>query len=115
MSKVKPRVKVPKTAEVGEIIEIKTLISHPMHSGRAVDGEGNLVPRQIINSFRVSFNSAEIMSVTLRPSISANIEVHITLTILSIMIVTARRARRAWLSPPFLSLAPCAALFFVLT
>ena len=72
MSKVKPRVKVPKTAEVGEIIEIKTLISHPMHSGRAVDGEGNLVPRQIINSFRVSFNSAEIMSVTLRPSISAN-------------------------------------------
>ena len=45
MSKVKPRVKVPKTAEVDEVIEIKTLISHPMHSGRAVDGDGNLVPR----------------------------------------------------------------------
>ena len=42
MAKVKPRVKVPKTAEIGEIIEIKTLISHPMHSGRAVDGDGNL-------------------------------------------------------------------------
>ena len=62
MTKVKPRVKVPKTAEIDEIIEIKTLISHPMHSGRAVDGDGNLVPRQIINSFRVYFNSAEIMS-----------------------------------------------------
>ena len=72
MVKVKPRVKVPKIAEVGEIIEIKTLISHPMHSGRAVDGEGNLVPRNIINSFRVAFNGAEIMSVILRPSISAN-------------------------------------------
>ena len=72
MAKVKPRVKVPKTAEIGEIIEIKTLISHPMHSGRAVDGDGNLVPRQIINSFRVYFNDAEIMSVTLRPSISSN-------------------------------------------
>ena len=72
MAKVKPRVKVPKTAEIGEIIEIKTLISHPMHSGRAVDGDGNLVPRQIINSFRVYFNETEIMSVTLRPSVSAN-------------------------------------------
>ena len=72
MAKVKPRVKVPKTAEIGEIIEIKTLISHPMHSGRAVDGDGNLVPRQIINSFRVYFNSAEIMSVELTPSVSAN-------------------------------------------
>tara|TARA_B100000900_G_scaffold377257_1_gene360549 strand:- start:163 stop:489 length:327 start_codon:yes stop_codon:yes gene_type:complete len=72
MAKVKPRVKVPKTAEIDEIIEIKTLISHPMHSGRAVDGDGNLVPRQIINSFRVYFNSAEIMSVDLKPSVSAN-------------------------------------------
>ena len=72
MARVKPRVKVPKTAEINEIIEIKTLISHPMHSGRAVDGDGNLVPRQIINSFRVYFNSSEIMSVDLKPSLSAN-------------------------------------------
>ncbi len=72
MAKVKPRVKVPKTAEIDEIIEIKTLISHPMHSGRAVDGDGNIVPRQIINSFRVYFNDSEIMSVALRPSVSAN-------------------------------------------
>ena len=72
MAKVKPRVKVPKTAEVDEVIEIKTLISHPMHSGRVVDGDGNLVPRQIINSFRVSFNGIEVMSVDLKPSVSAN-------------------------------------------
>ena len=72
MSKVKPRVKVPKTAKIDEVIEIKTLISHPMHSGRAVDGDGNLVPRQIINSFRVFFNGTEILSVELRPSVSAN-------------------------------------------
>lgn len=72
MSKVKPRVKVPKTAEIDEVIEIKTLISHPMHSGRAVDGDGNLVPRQIINTFRVSFNGLEVLSVELNPSVSAN-------------------------------------------
>lgn len=72
MAKVKPRVKVPKAAKVGDVIEIKTLISHPMHSGRAVDGDGNLVPRQIINNFRVSFNGTEVMSVELKPSVSAN-------------------------------------------
>ncbi len=72
MAKVKPRVKVPKTADVNEIIEIKTLISHPMHSGRAVDVDGNVVPRQIIHSFRVSFNGSEVMSVNLKPSVSAN-------------------------------------------
>ena len=42
MAKVKARVKVPKIAEVGELVEIKTLISHPMHSGRAVDSDGRL-------------------------------------------------------------------------
>jgi sulfur-oxidizing protein SoxZ len=35
MAKIKPRVKVPKKAAVGEIVEIKALISHPMHTGRA--------------------------------------------------------------------------------
>ena len=72
MAKVKPRVKVPNTAEAGEIIEIKTLISHPMHSGRAVDGDGNLIPQKIIKSFHVSFNGTEVMSVNLKPSVSAN-------------------------------------------
>lgn len=72
MAKIKPRVKVPKTAEVGEIIEIKTLISHPMHSGRAVDSDGNLVPRQIINNFYVTFNGSKVISIELKPSVSAN-------------------------------------------
>ena len=56
MAKVKARVKVPKIAEVGELVEIKTLISHPMHSGRAVDSDGKVVPRKIINSFTAKFN-----------------------------------------------------------
>ena len=72
MSRVKPRVKVPKNSKIDEVIEIKTLISHPMHSGRAVDGDGNLVPRQIINNFQVSFNGIKVLSVKLNPSVSAN-------------------------------------------
>ena len=72
MANVKPRVRVPKTAEVGEIIEIKTLIRHPMHSGRVVDSDGNTIPRQIITSFEAKFNGETVFSVDIKPSVSAN-------------------------------------------
>ena len=48
---VKPRVKVPKTAAAGDVITIKTLISHKMESGVRKDGDGNVIPRSIINRF----------------------------------------------------------------
>ena len=44
MSKVKPRGKVPKKATIDEVIEIKTLIRHPMHSGRMKDKDGKNIP-----------------------------------------------------------------------
>lgn len=69
---VKPRVKVPKTAAVGEVITIKTLISHPMESGQRKDKEGNLVPRSIINRFTCDFNGQNVIDVTLEPAISTN-------------------------------------------
>ena len=72
MAKIKPRVKVPKKAVAGEIVEIKALISHPMHTGRAKDKKGNVIPRKIINKFRVDFNGNEIFSVNMEPAVSAN-------------------------------------------
>ena len=72
MSSIKPRGKVPKEASFDEIIEIKTLIRHPMHSGRMKDADGKTVPRQIINAFNVKFNGKEIFKMKLEPSISTN-------------------------------------------
>ena len=43
MSSIKPRVKVPKEVSVNEVIEIKTLIRHPMHSGRMKDVDGQTI------------------------------------------------------------------------
>ena len=40
---VKARVKVPKTADVGEIVTLKTLISHKMESGLRKDSDGNKI------------------------------------------------------------------------
>jgi len=58
MADIKPRVKVPSKAAAGEVVEIKALISHPMHTGRAKDKKGNKIPRKIINKFVASFDGA---------------------------------------------------------
>ena len=69
---VKPRVKVPKKASAGDTITIKTLISHKMESGQRKDGDGNVIPRSIINRFTADFNGEDVIDVTLEPAISTN-------------------------------------------
>lgn len=71
-SDAKPRVKVPKSASAGEVITIKTLISHQMESGQRKDADGNKIPRSIINRFTCEFNGEMVVDVTLEPAISTN-------------------------------------------
>ncbi len=73
MAKSKPRVKVPKKAKKGDVINIKTLISHKMESGRRKDKKtGKLIPRRIINKFEAQFTGPTVFSANLEPSVSAN-------------------------------------------
>lgn len=72
MADAKPRVKVPKSAAAGEVIEVKTLISHPMESGQRKDKKGELIPRQIINKFVATYNGEEVISAKIEPAVSAN-------------------------------------------
>lgn len=69
---VKPRVKVPKSAAAGEVVTIKTLISHTMESGQRKDDSGNAIPRSIINRFTCEFNGQSVIDITLEPAISTN-------------------------------------------
>jgi sulfur-oxidizing protein SoxZ len=68
----KPRIKVPKEAKAGEVIPLKTLISHEMESGQRKDKDGNVIPRKIINKFACEFNGAPVFSCDIDPAISAN-------------------------------------------
>lgn len=67
-----PRVKVPKTAKKGDIIQIKTLIPHKMESGQRKDKQGKIIPRFIINKVLVTFNGTDTLRADLHPAISAN-------------------------------------------
>lgn len=69
---VKPRVKVPKKASAGEVITLKTLISHPMESGQRKDADGKLIPRSIINRFVVDFAGTNVIDMQMEPAISTN-------------------------------------------
>lgn len=67
-----PRVRVPAQAKVGELIEIKTLISHEMESGQRKNAQGAVIPRKIINKFTASFNGKPVFAADWHPAISAN-------------------------------------------
>ena len=68
---IKPRVKVPKTAAIGEIITIKALINHPMESGQRRDREtGEKTPRMIVHTFEATFNDKQIVLFELEGGIS---------------------------------------------
>ena len=68
----RPRIRLPESAKVGDVIEIKTLISHVMETGQRKESDGKPVPRFIINSFSATFAGAEVFEAELHPSISAN-------------------------------------------
>ena len=63
---------VPKTAGRGDIIEIKTLISHPMITGYVRDDQGQVVARDIIREFICRYDGEEIFRMELMPAIASN-------------------------------------------
>jgi sulfur-oxidizing protein SoxZ len=65
-------VNVPRKAKRGEIIEIKTLMSHIMETGYRHTSSGEVVPRDIITSFSCRYNGDEIFRADLFPAIAAN-------------------------------------------
>ncbi len=73
MAKIKPRVKVPRSASKGEVITIKTLINHKMESGQRKDSKtGEKIPRKIINKFVAEFNGKPVFATDILPAVSAN-------------------------------------------
>ena len=65
-------INVPAKAKRGEIIEIKTLMSHIMETGYRHTTAGEVVPRNIITSLTCCYNGVEIFRADLFPAIAAN-------------------------------------------
>jgi sulfur-oxidizing protein SoxZ len=65
-------VNVPPRATRGQVIEIKTLISHTMETGFRRTQLGAVIPRDIIRRFVCTYNGTEIFRAELHPAIAAN-------------------------------------------
>jgi sulfur-oxidizing protein SoxZ len=65
-------INVPKKAKAGDIIEIKTLVSHIMETGYRHTTSGKVIPRDIITSFTCRFEGEEIFRADLFPATAAN-------------------------------------------
>jgi sulfur-oxidizing protein SoxZ len=65
-------INVPAKAKRGDIIEIKTLMSHIMETGYRRTATGEVVPRDIITSFSCRYNGVEVFRADLFPAIAAN-------------------------------------------
>ncbi|MEQ1671292.1 MAG: thiosulfate oxidation carrier complex protein SoxZ [Hyphomicrobium sp.] len=68
----KPRIKLPDTVKTGDVIEVKTLITHVMETGNRKDSAGKPVPRDILNTFVAKYGQDEVFRAELSPGISAN-------------------------------------------
>ncbi|SNS55833.1 sulfur-oxidizing protein SoxZ [Noviherbaspirillum humi] len=65
-------INVPPTARRGEVIEIRTLIGHPMETGYRPGNDGKTLPRDIIRRFTCRYNGEVVFSAEFFPAIAAN-------------------------------------------
>jgi len=72
MALVPARVSLPVQARRGEILEIKTLIRHPMETGYRVDSRGGRIPRHIVKRFAVAYDGEEVFGMDLTQGVAAN-------------------------------------------
>jgi sulfur-oxidizing protein SoxZ len=65
-------INVPPKAKRGDVITIRTLISHDMETGYRFTTTGQRIPREIITSFVATYNGEEIFRAELHQAMSAN-------------------------------------------
>ena len=65
-------INVPANAKRGDVIEIKTLMSHLMETGFRHTETGAVIPRNIITDFSCRYNGVEVFRAELFPAFSAN-------------------------------------------
>ncbi len=70
---IKPRIKLPKTAAIDEVVTVKTLLTHRMESGRRRDPDTDeIIPRMIVHTFEATFNGRPVVTFKPEGAVSEN-------------------------------------------
>ncbi len=54
------RILVPTGIRRGDVIDVRALVEHPMHTGLFRDADGNPIPAFFINDVRVTYGDQEV-------------------------------------------------------
>jgi len=66
------RIQVPRETKLGELVEIRIVIQHPMETGYRHDDVGHPIKRNVINALSCRYNGEEIFRADLSSGIAAN-------------------------------------------
>lgn len=66
------RIVMPATAKKGQVVEVKTIIQHPMETGYRRDHRGAVIPRDIIKRYVVTYKGEEVFTADATQGIAAN-------------------------------------------
>ena len=66
------RIAMPDDIRAGEPFEVKTLITHPMETGRRPDSLGNRIPQNLITRFTCRLDGALAFEAVLDTGVAAN-------------------------------------------
>jgi len=69
---VSARISMPSQAKRGQVIEIRTIVSHHMETGFRRTERGATIARDIIDLFVCTYNGVEVFRAELHPAIAAN-------------------------------------------
>lgn len=69
---VRALLNVPITAHIGEVIEIRATVQHPMETGFRVGSDGQVLARDLVRRVECRFDGELVFAADLHPAIAAN-------------------------------------------
>jgi sulfur-oxidizing protein SoxZ len=63
---------VPAAARIGEVIEVRATVQHPMETGFRVGGDGQVLARNLVRRVECRFDGEQVFAADLHPAIAAN-------------------------------------------
>lgn len=72
MDTVRAILTAPTTARVGEVVEIRAIVQHPMETGYRLSSEGQPLARDLVRRVECRFDGELVLSADLHAAIAAN-------------------------------------------
>jgi sulfur-oxidizing protein SoxZ len=65
-------INVPENSRVGDVLDIRLLIQHPMETGLRVAADGQLLPRNLLRRVEARFEGDLVFAADLHAAVAAN-------------------------------------------